>query len=74
MTTFKAGILEHHLWVLEPYRGCWYLCITGTKPIKEDKVFATRDDAMRTAHLLAHWYIEGKHSCDCEEELRWEST
>ena len=67
MTTFKASILQHHLWVVEPYRGCWCLCITGDKPIRENSVFAMSDDAMRTAHSLAHWYIEGKHFCDCEE-------
>ncbi len=72
MTTYKATILEHHLWVVQPSRGSWYLCITGSKPVRDDHGFASLDDAKRIAHFLAHWHIEGKPFCDCTNELCWE--
>ncbi len=73
MTTFKATMLEHHLWVIQPSRIGWFLCITGKNPVCENQVFASPDDAKRIAHFLAHWHIEGKPYCDCAEELCWVS-
>ncbi len=74
MTIYKATLSAHRLWLIEPSNGCWYLCITGTKPIQEDHPFESLDDAKRRAHSLAHWHIEGKRYCDCKSELCWEAA
>ena len=74
MTIYNATLSAHKLWLIEPSRGCWYLCITGRKPIREDRAFENLDVAKRTAHALAHLHLEGKRHCDCKGELSWEAA
>ncbi len=68
----RARFLGHDLWVAQRTDGSWQVWIEGEKTTEHKPFLATQEEARRAAHFLAHIYIEGKHLCDCTNELDWQ--
>lgn len=68
----RAHLLRHNLWVAQRVDGKWAAWIEGEKPLEHETLFSNQEEAKKAVHLLAHWYLEGKISCDCTYVLRWQ--
>ncbi len=70
----KTRLLHHDLWIAQRADGSWQVWIDGEKGVTHDLFLANQEEAKRAVHSLAHWHIEGKHLCDCPDELCWEAV
>jgi hypothetical protein len=70
----RSRLPGHDVWIAQRVDDKWHTWIEGEKAVESEALSANQEEANKVVHSLAHWQIEGKHSCICADVLRWQSA